>query len=36
LCEQPAQSSDLNINDLGFFASLKSRAWGMNAGTVDE
>ena len=36
LVTQPAQSPDLNINDLGFFASLKSRVWGMNASTVDE
>ncbi|CAN0351880.1 unnamed protein product, partial [Laminaria digitata] len=26
----------LNVNDLGFFASLKSRVWGMNASTIDE
>lgn len=25
LVTQPAQSPDLNINDLGFFSSLKSR-----------
>jgi len=25
LCAQPAQSPDLNVNDLGFFASLQSR-----------
>ena len=36
LVTQPAQSPDLNSNDLGFFASLKSRVWGMNASTVDE
>ena len=33
---QPAQSPHFNINDLGFFASLKSRVRGMNASTVDE
>ena len=27
---------DLNVNDLGFFASLKSRVWGMNASPIDE
>lgn len=36
LVTQPAQSPDLNINDLGFFASLKARVWGMNASSVDE
>ncbi|CAN0188679.1 unnamed protein product, partial [Laminaria digitata] len=36
LVTQPAQSPDLNIKDLGFFASLKSRVWGMNASAVDE
>ncbi|CAM9922222.1 unnamed protein product, partial [Sphacelaria rigidula] len=36
LVTRPSQSPDLNINDLGFFASLKSRMWGMNASTVDE
>ncbi|CAM9362117.1 unnamed protein product, partial [Laminaria digitata] len=36
LVTQPSQSPDLNINDLGFFASLKSRVWGMNASTVKE
>ena len=36
LVTQPAQSPDLNVNDLGFFASLKSRAWGMNASSIDE
>ena len=28
--------SDLNVKDLGFFASLKSRVWGMNASSIDE
>ncbi|CAN0304317.1 unnamed protein product [Laminaria digitata] len=36
LVTQPAQSPDLNVNDLGFFASLESRVWGMNATTIDE
>ena len=36
LVTQPAQSPHLKINDLGFFASLKSKVWGMNASTVDE
>ena len=31
LVTQPAQSPDLYISDLGIFASLKSRVWGMNA-----
>ena len=33
---QPAQSPDFNVNGLGFFASLKSRVWGMNACSVEE
>ncbi|CAN0246078.1 unnamed protein product, partial [Laminaria digitata] len=33
---QPLQSPDLNVNDLGFFASLKSRVWRANANSVDE
>ena len=33
---QPSQSPDLNVNDLGFFASLKSRVWRANASSVDE
>ncbi|CAM9813318.1 unnamed protein product, partial [Pylaiella littoralis] len=33
---QPSQSPDLNVNDLGFFASLKSKVWGANASAVDE
>ncbi|CAN0469879.1 unnamed protein product [Laminaria digitata] len=33
---QPSQSPDLNVNDLGFFASLKSRVWRANANSVDE
>ena len=36
LVTQPAQSPHLNVNDLGFFASLKSRVWGMNASSIDE
>ena len=36
LVTQPAQSPDLNVNDLGFFASLKSRVWGMKASSIDE
>ena len=36
LVTQPAQSPDLNVNDLGFFASLTSRVWGMNASSIDE
>ena len=36
LVTQPAQSPDLNVNDLGFFASLKSRVWGINASSIDE
>ncbi|CAM9347038.1 unnamed protein product [Sphacelaria rigidula] len=36
LVTQPFQSPDLNINDLSFFASLKSRVCGMNSSTVDE
>ncbi|CAN0403648.1 unnamed protein product, partial [Laminaria digitata] len=33
---QPSQSPDLNVNDLGFFASLKSRVWRANANSVNE
>ncbi|CAN0111437.1 unnamed protein product [Pylaiella littoralis] len=33
---EPAQSPDFDVNDLGFFASLKSRVWAMNACSVDE
>ena len=33
---QPSQSPDLNVNDLGFFASLKSRVWRASASSVDE
>ena len=33
---QPAQSPDLNINDLGFFASLKSRVRKESFGTIDD
>ena len=36
LVTQPAQSPDLNVNDLGFFTSRESRVWGMNAGSIDE
>ena len=36
LVTQPSQSPDLNITDLGFFASLKSRVWGMNASSANE
>ncbi|CAM9741400.1 unnamed protein product, partial [Sphacelaria rigidula] len=36
LVTQPAQSPDLNVNDLCFFASLKSRVWGMTASSIDE
>ncbi|CAM9787782.1 unnamed protein product, partial [Sphacelaria rigidula] len=36
LVTQPAQSPDLNVNNFGFFASLKSRVWGMNASSIDE
>ncbi|CAB1098721.1 unnamed protein product [Ectocarpus sp. CCAP 1310/34] len=36
LVTQPAQSPDLNINDLGCFASLKPRVWGVNAFSIDE
>ena len=32
----PAQSPDLNINDLGFFASLNSRVWKERFGTIDD
>ena len=30
---QPSQSPDLNVNDLGFFASLKSTVWRAKAST---
>ena len=36
LVTQPAQSPHLNVNDLGFFASLKMRVWGMNSSSIDE
>ncbi|CAN0400133.1 unnamed protein product, partial [Pylaiella littoralis] len=36
LVMQPAQSPDININHVRFFASLKSRVWAMNACSVDE
>ena len=32
---QPAQSPDLDVNDLGFFASLKSRVWKEHFGRID-
>ena len=35
LVRQPAQSPDLNVNDLGFFASLKSRVWRERFGRND-
>ena len=36
LAEQYVVGPDLNVNDLGFFASLKSRVWGMNASSMDD
>ena len=36
LVERYGVGPDLNVNDLGFFASLKSRVWGMNASSIDE
>ena len=36
LAERHGVGPDLNVNDLGFFASLKSRVWGMNASSIDE
>ncbi|CAM9958418.1 unnamed protein product, partial [Sphacelaria rigidula] len=36
LVTQPAQSRDLNVNNLGFSAYLKSRVWGMNVSSIDE
>ena len=36
LAERYGVGPDLNVNDFGFFASLKSRAWGMNASSIDE
>ncbi|CAM9878762.1 unnamed protein product [Choristocarpus tenellus] len=36
LVMQPVQSPDLNINDLGSFASLKSRVWEECYSTIDE
>ncbi|CAN0094704.1 unnamed protein product, partial [Sphacelaria rigidula] len=36
LVTQPAQSPDFNVNDMGFFASLKSRVWEINASSIDE
>ena len=36
LITQPAQSPDLNINDLGFFRSLKTRVLETRFSTVEE
>lgn len=36
LVTQPAQSPRLSVNDVGFFASRKSRVWAMNASLIDE
>ena len=36
LAERYGVGPDLNVNNLGFFASLKSRVWGMNASSIDE
>ena len=36
LAERYVIGPDWNVNDLGFFASLKSRVWGMNASSIDE
>ena len=36
LAERYVVGPDLNVNDLGFFASPKSRVWGMNACSIDE
>ena len=36
LVERYGDGPDLNANDLGIFASLKSRVWGMNASSIDE
>ena len=33
---QPSQLPDLNVNDLEFFASLKSWVWRADASSVDE
>ena len=33
---QPSQSPDLNVDDMGVLASLKSRVWRANAISVDE
>lgn len=33
---QPAQSPDLNINDLGLFAALSSRVWTERFGSLEE
>ncbi|CAM9411359.1 unnamed protein product [Choristocarpus tenellus] len=36
LMARPAQLPNLNINDLGAFASPKSRVWAERYGAVDE
>ena len=36
LVTQPANSPDLNINDLGFFASIQSEYWRRNPRTTTE
>ena len=36
LAERYVVGPDLNVNDVGFFASLKSRVWGMSASSIDE
>ena len=36
LAERYGVRPDLNVNDLGFCASLKSRVCGMNASSIDE
>ena len=36
LAERYVVGPDLNVNDLGFFLSLKSRVWGINASSIDE
>ncbi|CAM9249779.1 unnamed protein product [Sphacelaria rigidula] len=33
---QPSKSPDLNINDLGCCASLKSRVWEVNPSSIEE
>ena len=36
LAERYGVGPNLNVNDLGFFPSLKSRVRGMNASSIDE